>query len=80
MDLVTLNKLVYAPAWTTDWMSNDTKMKLENYGIAPPSEKVICPQCKSKETKLISEFGATACKAFYKCNVCLEPFESFKCI
>ena len=72
--------LVYTPAWTTDWMSEKTKLKLENYGIAPPSSKVRCPQCKSHKTILVSEFGATACKAFYKCEDCLEPFESFKCI
>ena len=73
-------KLVYSPAWTTDWMTDATKEKLKKYGIAPPSETVICPQCESKETELISEFGATACKALYKCSDCLEPFEFFKCI
>ena len=72
--------LVYSPAWTTDWMTNKTKEKLKKYGIAPPSETVICPQCNSKNTKLVSEFGATACKAMYKCLDCLEPFEFFKCI
>ena len=73
-------KIVYAPAWTTDWMTTETKEKLRKYGISPPSEKVICPQCNSKTTTLISEFGATACKAMYKCKDCLEPFEHFKCI
>lgn len=73
-------KLVYSPAWTTDWMTKETKEKLKKYGIAPPSKIVICPQCNSKDTKLISEFGATACKAMYKCSNCLEPFEFFKCI
>ncbi|MEE2700496.1 MAG: 1,2-phenylacetyl-CoA epoxidase subunit PaaD [Bacteroidota bacterium] len=73
-------KKVYSPAWTTDWMSKQTKEKLRNYGIAPPSKTVICPRCNSKNTALISEFGATACKALYKCTGCLEPFEFFKCI
>ena len=73
-------KLVYSPAWTTDWMTDATKEKLKKYGIAPPSNTVICPQCDSKKTDLISEFGATACKALYKCSDCLEPFEFFKCI
>ena len=73
-------KLVYSPAWTTDWMTEETKDKLKNFGIAPPSNTVICPQCNSKDVKLISEFGATACKAMYKCLNCLEPFEFFKCI
>ena len=73
-------KIVYSPTWTTDWMTESTKEKLKRYGIAPPAETVICPQCDSKKTELISEFGATACKALYKCKDCLEPFEHFKCI
>jgi ring-1,2-phenylacetyl-CoA epoxidase subunit PaaD len=73
-------KTVYAPAWTTDWMTSKTKDKLKKYGIAPPSDTIICPQCNSKEVKIISEFGATACKAMCKCKDCLEPFEFFKCI
>ena len=72
--------LVYSPAWTTDWMSDKTKEKLKKFGIAPPSNTVICPQCNSKNVQLISDFGATACKAMYKCLDCLEPFEFFKCI
>ena len=73
-------KIVYSPAWTTDWMTEETKEKLRKYGISSPSEKAICPQCNSKSTTLVSEFGATACKSFHKCNDCLEPFEHFKCI
>ena len=73
-------ELVYSPAWTTDWMTDKTKEKLKKYGIAPPSDTVICPQCDSEQTILISDFGATACKALYKCSDCLEPFEFFKCI
>jgi len=73
-------KIVYSPAWTTDWMTDETKEKLRKYGIAPPSDTVICPQCNSEKTTLISDFGATACKALYKCSDCLEPFEFFKCI
>ena len=73
-------ELVYSPAWTTDWMSENTKQKLQKFGIAPPSKVVLCPLCSSKNTQLISEFGATACKAMHKCLDCLEPFEAFKCI
>jgi len=82
-----------SPAWTTDWISEEGKIKLEEYGIAPPvgssSDKqtlfgeakvVPCPQCKSKNTKLVSQFGSTACKALYKCEDCLEPFDYFKCL
>ena len=72
-----------APAWTTDWMTEDGKKKLKTYGIAPPNpthpDDVTCPQCDSKNTVLLSEFGSTACKALYKCNDCLEPFDYFKC-
>ena len=73
-------KLIYSPAWTTDWMTENTKEKLLKYGISPPSETVICPQCKSTSTNTISDFGSTACKSFHSCKNCLEPFEHFKCI
>lgn len=72
--------IVYKPAWTTDWMSKETKQKLKKYGIAPPEKIIECPQCNSKKIELISEFGATACKSMHKCTECLEPFEHFKCI
>jgi ring-1,2-phenylacetyl-CoA epoxidase subunit PaaD len=75
-----------APAWTTDWMSEAGKIKLKEYGIAAPNKKfeiatdgVECPLCNSTNTKLISEFGSTACKALYQCNDCKEPFDYFKC-
>jgi ring-1,2-phenylacetyl-CoA epoxidase subunit PaaD len=70
----------YDPPWTTDLMTEETKEKLMKYGISPPSDIVVCPQCKSEKTQLISEFGSTACKSLYKCINCLEPFEHFKCI
>jgi ring-1,2-phenylacetyl-CoA epoxidase subunit PaaD len=79
-----------SPAWTTDWMTEEAKEKLKSYGIAPPSSKtfdknylmnlpVQCPHCNSVNTKLISQFGSTACKAIYQCNDCREPFDYFKC-
>ncbi|MEM9897535.1 MAG: 1,2-phenylacetyl-CoA epoxidase subunit PaaD [Bacteroidota bacterium] len=74
---------VLSPAWTTDWMTEEGKQKLKAYGIAPPNptnpEDIECPQCGSKNTKLLSEFGSTACKSLFKCNDCLEPFDYFKC-
>lgn len=87
-------KLQYSPAWTTNWLTDEAKLKLKNYGIAPPVDgtedkgvlfsagpKVVpCPKCGSKNTTLKSQFGSTACKAFYTCNDCLEPFDYFKCI
>ena len=77
---------ILSPAWTTDWMTEDGKRKLNEYGIAPPKMQndmsdtpPICPQCKSPDTKLLSQFGSTACKALYQCNDCKEPFDYFKC-
>ena len=77
---------VLSPAWTTDWMTDEGKRKLNEYGIAPPqlsqhSEDALiqCPQCNSFNTKLISQFGSTACKALFQCNDCKEPFDHFKC-
>lgn len=74
------------PAWTTEWMSEAGKQKLKAYGIAPPDKRftipedgVGCPHCGSNHTRLISEFGSTACKAHYQCQDCLEPFDFFKC-
>ena len=72
--------LQLSPAWTTDWMSNKTKEKLKDFGIAPPEKKVVCPKCESGDVEIISEFGSTACKALYKCLNCLEPFDYFKCL
>lgn len=77
---------VLSPPWTTEWMSDEGKRKLKEYGIAPPDKRfsipkdgVECPQCHSNNTKLVSEFGSTACKALYQCNECKEPFDFFKC-
>jgi len=84
---------VLSPSWTTDWMSEEGKRKLKEYGIAPPNPKqqvckdelfapneaVQCPQCNSYHTHRISEFGSTACKALYQCDDCKEPFDYFKC-
>jgi ring-1,2-phenylacetyl-CoA epoxidase subunit PaaD len=86
----------YAPAWTTDWMTDEAKAKLEAYGIAPPgtapsvdedliplrrqADVLRCPYCKSGHTELRSEFGSTACKSIRFCNSCQQPFEQFKAI
>ncbi|MCE3013593.1 MAG: phenylacetate-CoA oxygenase subunit PaaJ [Proteobacteria bacterium] len=77
-----------SPAWTTDWMSEEGKLKLKEYGIAPPVEggrgmfenpQVDCVRCGSKNTKMLAQFGSTACKAMYQCQDCFEPFDYFKC-
>ena len=81
--------LVLHPAWTTDWMTEEGKEKLREYGIAPPTGRaaagpvrlglsVKCPRCDSPDTREMAHFGSTACKALYRCNSCLEPFDHFK--
>lgn len=83
-------KTVLSPAWTTDWMSEEGRAKLRAYGIAPPAkgsgrralfgvDKVACPQCGSENTREIAAFGSTSCKALWRCDTCLEPFDYFKC-
>lgn len=80
-----------SPAWTTDWMSDAGKRKLEEYGIAPPHVRsalgdgpvriqlsIKCPRCHSPRTREVARFGSTACKAHYECLDCLEPFDYFK--
>lgn len=81
-------RLVLAPAWTTDWMSEAGRQKLLAYGIAPPQARgngpvgvalsLRCPQCGSGDTRELSRFGSTACKSLWVCNSCKEPFDHFK--
>jgi ring-1,2-phenylacetyl-CoA epoxidase subunit PaaD len=81
--------LVLSPAWSTDWMTDEGKAKLQEYGIAPPTGKghrgtvtlgmaVKCPHCHSLNTRELARFGSTSCKALYSCRDCLEPFDYFK--
>ena len=85
-------EIVHAPAWTTDWILPEAREKMRSNGIAPPegtsadkafllgkSHTVPCPRCASEDTRLVSPFGSTACKAHYQCNACAEPFDHFKC-
>ena len=80
-----------APAWTTDWMSEDGRRKLREYGIAPPERRpsgpvlvplgpprLTCPQCGSSDTEEVTRFGSTSCKSMWRCRVCREPFDHFK--
>ncbi len=80
-----------SPAWTTDWISDEGRSKLKEYGIAPPVQgtscagamkqanaTVACPRCGSENTEEISRFGSTPCKASWRCRDCLEPFDHFK--
>lgn len=72
-----------APPWTTDWLSDEGRQKLETYGMAPPQAAggpKHCPLCKSTAVEKISQFGSTPCKAQWRCADCLEPFDYFKCL
>ncbi|OAO06055.1 phenylacetate-CoA oxygenase subunit PaaJ [Roseovarius indicus] len=72
-----------SPAWTTDWMTEEGRQKLEAYGIAPPQPAggpKACPRCQSDNLERLSQFGSTPCKAQWRCRDCLEPFDYFKCI
>jgi ring-1,2-phenylacetyl-CoA epoxidase subunit PaaD len=83
---------VLSPPWTSDWLTESGRSKLESFGIAPPAHAVSsprhlfgvpvirCPRCGSANTERVSEFGSTPCKAHYRCVSCLEPFDYFKCI
>lgn len=86
-------KLILAPAWSTDWITERGRKALEAYGIAAPlneeadkeallgNKKIVkCPQCGSTQTRLVSQFGSTACKALFQCEACHEPFDYFKCL
>ena len=75
---------VLSPPWTSEWLSEEGRRKLEAFGIAAPTARtaanVACPRCGSHDVERISEFGSTPCKAHYRCRECLEPFDVFKCI
>jgi ring-1,2-phenylacetyl-CoA epoxidase subunit PaaD len=84
---------ILAPAWTTDWITEQGRKKLLDYGIAPPQKTtaskrslfatdahIACPRCASTQTNMLSQFGSTACKALYQCQACHEPFDYFKCL
>ncbi len=80
---------VFAPPWTTDWMGEEARQKMMDFGISPPGKScenpfaagpAICPYCQSHQTEVRSEFGSTACKSLHFCTQCIQPFEHFKCI
>jgi ring-1,2-phenylacetyl-CoA epoxidase subunit PaaD len=75
---------VLVPPWSSDWLSAEGRRKLEAFGIAPPGRRgdrpAACPRCGSAQSARVSEFGSTPCKALYRCEACLEPFDYFKCL
>lgn len=92
-NLISHVELVLSPPWSTNWITEEGRVKLRDYGIAPPlsesadkralldGEKLVpCTLCGSKNTHLVSQFGSTPCKALFKCDECHEPFDYFKCL
>jgi ring-1,2-phenylacetyl-CoA epoxidase subunit PaaD len=80
MEDVHIERVLFPP-WTTDWITERGRAELKAYGIDPPHEgtQAMCPQCGSSDTVEVSRFGSTPCKAQWRCNSCLEPFDRFKC-
>jgi len=89
-------RLVHSPAWTTDWMTEEGRRKLADFGIAPPSHHAptgpVALTLGRRTAALVrcpqcgapgreqNRFGSTACKALYICTSCAEPFDHFKAI
>ena len=84
-------RTVLSPAWTTDWMTDDGRRRLQEHGIAPPERRpagpvlvqlgpprLTCPQCGSTDTEELSRFGSTSCKSMWRCRSCREPFDHFR--
>ena len=74
---------VLAPPWSSEWISAEGHRKLLEFGIAPPvasAQPIVCPRCASSDTRCVSQFGSTPCKAHYQCRACSEPFDHFKCL
>lgn len=92
-NLIAHVEFVISPPWSTTWITEEGRVKMRDYGIAPPlsesadksalldGEKLVpCTLCGSTNTHLVSQFGSTPCKALFKCDVCHEPFDYFKCL
>lgn len=73
-------RVVHDPPWTTEWMGDEARRKLAEFGIAPPTgaHRVICPNCEGVAPRMVARFGSTACKALMVCSSCGEPFDYFK--
>jgi ring-1,2-phenylacetyl-CoA epoxidase subunit PaaD len=86
-------RTVLTPAWSSDWITEHGRQALAEAGIAPPGRApsgpipltlgitrrgLACPRCGSADTVETSRFGATACRALWRCRACAEPFEHVK--
>lgn len=77
------------PPWTSEWLSDEVRSKLKQFGLAPPPrhtgnieialmEVVPCPRCGSPDTVLDNPFGPTLCRSLHYCRRCRQSFERFK--
>lgn len=84
-------ELSFKEPWSTEMLGDEARMKLETFGITPPTKHkgdptsamnatVICPHCKSEDTTMENPFGPTLCRMIYYCNACHQPFERFKAL
>lgn len=73
-------RTVHKPAWSTDWITEEGRRKLAEFGIAPPTREseILCPLCRADRPRMVARFGSTACKALMVCSSCGEPFDYFK--
>ena len=77
------------PPWTSEWLSDEVRAKINQFGIAPPPhhqgdleikllEAVACPYCGSKDTVMDNAFGPTLCQSLHYCRSCQQSFQRFK--
>ncbi|MBX3055230.1 MAG: phenylacetate-CoA oxygenase subunit PaaJ [Anaerolineae bacterium] len=83
---------VLHPPWTSDWIADSARAKLQQLGIAPPIrhggdlipiaflDVATCPRCGSTNTILKNAFGPTLCKSVWYCQDCQDGFEQFKAL
>ncbi len=86
---VSVETVLYPP-WTSDWITDEAREKLRQFGLAPPPhhggnliavaslDVAQCPRCGSKNTVIKNSFGPTLCRMIWYCNDCQDPFEQFK--
>ncbi|GIK58741.1 MAG: phenylacetate-CoA oxygenase subunit PaaJ [Chloroflexi bacterium] len=83
---------VLHPPWTSDWIADSAREKLQQLGITPPIrhggnlipiaflDVATCPRCGSTNTILKNTFGPTLCKSVWYCHECQDGFEQFKAL
>ena len=82
-------KVLYNKPWSSNKISPKGKELLRDFGLSPPPafdgmltldvlQNAVCPNCGSNNSRMLSTFGPTACRAVHHCNNCKETFEQFK--